>query len=99
MKRCFWVRGSCCCWSTLEEVAQNLSSQMLPPGLLVIHDATAGSQDDVAVRGEKGRRERSIMINTMYLMLLINKFLKCVKLFVSNPLKPNSTVGEVLNGD
>lgn len=32
----------------LEEISQNLATEMLPPGFLVIHNTTAGSKDDVA---------------------------------------------------
>ena len=34
--------------SSSEEEAQNFPSEMLPPGLLVIHDAPGGGEDHVA---------------------------------------------------
>lgn len=34
--------------ANLEEVTQNLASQMLPSGFFVVHDATASRQDDVS---------------------------------------------------
>uniref|UniRef100_A0AAG5DDB2 Uncharacterized protein n=1 Tax=Anopheles atroparvus TaxID=41427 RepID=A0AAG5DDB2_ANOAO len=32
----------------LEEVSQNLATEMLPSGLFVVHDSTAGSEHDVS---------------------------------------------------
>ena len=33
---------------SLEEESQDLSSKVLPPGLLVVHDASGSCQDDVS---------------------------------------------------
>ena len=43
------------CLPSLKEESQNLSSQMLPPGLLVVHDAPGSGQHDISKlsRGEE----------------------------------------------
>lgn len=43
--------------TSLEEEAEDLASQMLPAGLLVIHDATAGGQHDVTAHGQNKTRD------------------------------------------
>ena len=51
MKVCSFGLSTCVkTWqvSISEEESQNLSSQMLPPGLLVIHDASRGGQHHLA---------------------------------------------------